>query len=85
MLRLEGRDAAGVICLPGPTGPLAWAVAFDGDMSRWSPGIVLFAMTIQRAIGQGATCLDLLRGQQRYKSELGAADASIYQAVIKRR
>lgn len=85
MLRLEGRDAAGVICFPGPTGPLAWAAAFDGEMSRWSPGIVLFAMTIQRAIDAGATCFDLLRGQQRYKSELGAVDVPIYRAVIKRR
>jgi len=42
-------------------------------------------MTIQRAIEQGATCFDLLRGQQRYKSELGATDAPVYRVTLKRK
>jgi CelD/BcsL family acetyltransferase involved in cellulose biosynthesis len=84
-LRLEGRDAAGLICFPGHDGPLVWAAGFDHAMSKWSPGIVLFAMTMQRAIAQGATCFDLLRGQQRYKSELGAVDAPVYRVTLRRR
>ena len=52
---------------------------------KWSPGIVLFAMTMQRAIEQGATSFDLLRGQQRYNSELGAVDTPVYRVTLKRR
>ncbi len=84
-LRLEGRDAAGLICFPGHDGPLVWAAGFDHAMSKWSPGIVLFAMAMQRAIGQGATCFDLLRGQQRYKSELGAVDSPVYRVTLRRK
>jgi CelD/BcsL family acetyltransferase involved in cellulose biosynthesis len=84
-LRLEGRDAASLIAFPGHDGPLVWAAGYDNAMSKWSPGIVLFAMTIQRAIEQGATCFDLLRGQQRYKSELGAVDSPVYRVTLKRK
>ena len=84
-LRLEGNDAAGLICFPGHDGPLVWAAGYDNAMSKWSPGIVLFAMAMQRAIKQGATCFDLLRGQQRYKAELGAVDAPVYRVTLKRK
>ena len=83
-LRLEDRDAAGLICFPGKDGPMLWAVGYDNAMCKWSPGIVLFAMAIQHAIGEGATCFDLLRGQQRYKSELGAIDSPVYRVTLKR-
>jgi CelD/BcsL family acetyltransferase involved in cellulose biosynthesis len=81
-LKLEGRDAAGLVCFPGKEGPLLWTVGHDLTMSKWSPGIVLFAMTVQRAIADGAQFFDLLRGQQRYKHELGAAESPIHRVTL---
>ena len=73
-LTLEDKPAAGLICFPSSSGPLLWAAGFDHAMAKWSPGIVLFAMAIQDAIAGGDKYFDLLRGQSRYKSELGAQD-----------
>lgn len=82
LLRLEGRDAAGLICFPSPIGPLLWGAGFDAAARRWSPGIVLFAMVIQRAIADGAQYFDLMRGEARYKSNLGAVDSPIYRVTL---
>ncbi|MGH7176307.1 MAG: GNAT family N-acetyltransferase, partial [Tepidisphaeraceae bacterium] len=85
LLRLKGRDAAGLISLPTAAGPLLWASGFDQTQSSWSPGIVLFAMAIERAISRGEQWLDLLRCQQRYKSEFGAVDSPICRITLTRR
>jgi CelD/BcsL family acetyltransferase involved in cellulose biosynthesis len=82
ILKLEGRDAAGLICFPSKDGPLLWAAGYDNAMCKWSPGIVLFAMAMQRAIAEGAQYFDLLRGQQRYKHELGAIESPIYRITL---
>ena len=60
-----------------------WAGGFDTECAKWSPGIVLFAMTIRAAIESGATYFDLLRGQSRYKSELGAVDRVLMRLTLK--
>ena len=84
MLRLEGREAAGLISFPSKQGPLLWAAGFDLEMSQWSPGIVLFALAMQQAIAEGVKYFDLLRGQQRYKSELGAVNSPIYRITLRK-
>jgi CelD/BcsL family acetyltransferase involved in cellulose biosynthesis len=73
-LMVQGQHAAGLIALPTNQGQILWNTAFDPAMKQWSPGIVLFAMLIRRAIEQGNTVFDLLRGQYDYKYRLGAAD-----------
>jgi CelD/BcsL family acetyltransferase involved in cellulose biosynthesis len=83
-LRLNGADAAGLICFPGSSGPLLWAAGFDPHMSKHSPGIVLFGLALQHAISERASHFDLLRGQQRYKSELGAVESPVHRITLKR-
>jgi CelD/BcsL family acetyltransferase involved in cellulose biosynthesis len=73
-LMVQGQHAAGLIALPTNQGQILWNTAFDPAMKQWSPGIVLFARLIRRAIEQGNTVFDLLRGQYDYKYRLGAAD-----------
>jgi hypothetical protein len=41
-------------------------------------------MVIQRAIAGGARYFDLMRGEARYKSNLGAVDSSIYRVTLDR-
>jgi CelD/BcsL family acetyltransferase involved in cellulose biosynthesis len=71
-LMLNDQPAAGLICFPSRNGPMMWAAASTPSTRNGVPGIVLFAMTIRDAIENGAKSFDLLRGQSRYKSELGA-------------
>lgn len=73
-LIIENKHAAGIIALPTHNGQILWNTTFDPEMRQWSPGIVLFAMLIRRAIEQKHTTFDLLRGQYEYKYRLGAAD-----------
>jgi CelD/BcsL family acetyltransferase involved in cellulose biosynthesis len=82
-LVLQDKPAAGLICFPAPNGPMMWAGGFDGQCAKWSPGIVLFAMTIRAAIEGGAKYFDLLRGQSRYKSELGAVDRPLMRVTLR--
>lgn len=85
MLRLEGKEAAGLISFNSKEGPMLWAAGFDPAMSKLSPGMVLMGMAIQRAIGDGAKYFDLLRGMSRYKHELGAVDAPVHRITLRAR
>jgi CelD/BcsL family acetyltransferase involved in cellulose biosynthesis len=82
-LYLKDKPAAALIAFPSRDGPLAWAAGFDAETSKWSPGIVLFAMAMQDAIHTGAKHFDLLRGQSRYKNELGAVDFPLHRLTLK--
>lgn len=84
-LLLEGQPAAGLICFDSSDGPMLWAAGFDINQSKWSPGIVLMAMSIQHSIDRKAPCFDLLRGMSRYKSELGAVDAPVHRITLSRK
>jgi CelD/BcsL family acetyltransferase involved in cellulose biosynthesis len=84
LLRLEERNVAGLISFPCRSGPLLWGAGFDAEARSWSPGIVLFAMAIQRAIAGGARYFDLMRGEARYKSNLGAVDSPICRVTLDR-
>lgn len=83
-LRLNGADAAGLICFPSANGPQLWAAGFDPTLCKLSPGIVLFGLAIQHAISERAEHFDLLRGQQRYKSELGAVESPIHRITLRK-
>ena len=82
-LMIDGAPAAGLIELPSETGPLMYNGGFDPALKPWSPGIVLFAMAIRRAIDQGATVFDLLRGREEYKYRLGARDEPLYRIALR--
>lgn len=84
-LYLEGERAAGLISFPSMQGPQLWAAGYDQRFKQWSPGVVLFALAIQQAIAEGAPYFDLLRGQQRYKSELQASYSPLFQVTLTRR
>ena len=52
----------------------AYLGGFDPDFAFESPGTVLMGDALDRMTGEGAGCIDLLRGQEPYKHEWGAFD-----------
>ena len=48
-------------------------LAFDPELSRWSPGLVNTLDAIQSAAGEGMTRVEFLGGGERYKLELADA------------
>ena len=51
---------------------------FDPEYREFSPGIVLVAHTIQRAIEEGLEVYDFLRGPEPYKYDFGAKDRDLF-------
>jgi CelD/BcsL family acetyltransferase involved in cellulose biosynthesis len=84
-LMLNEQPAAELICFPSKDGPMMWTGGWDMQFAQWSPGIVLFGMAIQHSIEKGAKYFDLLRGQSRYKKELGATDVPINRLTLRRK
>ena len=49
----------------------------------FSVGLLSKALALQRAIEQGKTRFDFLRGHERYKYELGAQDLNVHKVLIR--
>ncbi len=56
----------------------------DPDARDLSPGVVLVAKYVERAIASGRRRMDFLRGNEPYKYEWGAVDEPIQRLLIRR-
>jgi CelD/BcsL family acetyltransferase involved in cellulose biosynthesis len=83
-LFLNDAPAAGLICFTSKEGPMMWAGGWNAELRAHSPGIVLFGMAIRDSIEKGFKHFDLLRGQCRYKDELGAAEYPLRRITLRR-
>ncbi len=75
-LRVDGRRVA-ALCGFKHRGELAYylgGVGDVGEVSRYSPGLVLHALCMQELIAEGVGIYDFLRGTERYKYACGAVD-----------
>jgi CelD/BcsL family acetyltransferase involved in cellulose biosynthesis len=77
------RIAAGVTFDDGDT-VYYYNAGVDPDARELSPGVVMVACYVQRAIALGRTRLDFLRGNEPYKYEWGAADTPIERLLVQR-
>jgi CelD/BcsL family acetyltransferase involved in cellulose biosynthesis len=59
-------------------------MAYDQRARGRSPGIVLLAAVIERAIADGLERFDFMRGLERYKLELGGTPSSLVRLRIAR-
>ena len=50
----------------------AFNTGYNPDFYKLSPGVVSFALDIEEAIDEGFTCYNFLRGEERFKYDLGA-------------
>lgn len=59
--------------------------AYEPEYAQSSPGLVMVSELVRRALDENLRVLDLLRGSERYKYELGAQPVPLNHARIKRR
>lgn len=81
---LEGGDtqvAAGFSFVLGDTVYL-YNSSFEPDAYRWSPGMVLLACLIERSLDDGLARLDFLKGEERYKYQLGGVARALSHVTV---
>jgi CelD/BcsL family acetyltransferase involved in cellulose biosynthesis len=61
---------------------LFYNVAYDPDYASYSPGFYLFHASIVEAISQKKSCVDFLRGREKYKYDFGAKECKIYSLTL---
>ncbi len=84
VLRVDGAEAAVLFGFAYRGVLAAYNAAYDPGLSSLSIGIVSHAWAIRDAIGEGIRTYDLLRGDERYKYDLGARDRFLTRLVATR-
>jgi CelD/BcsL family acetyltransferase involved in cellulose biosynthesis len=79
----DRRIAAGVH-FRTPDGYLYYNAGTDPRARELSPGVIMVASYIQRAIEEGCRRLDFMRGNEPYKYEWGAIDEPIQRILVRR-
>lgn len=59
-----------------------WFPAYDPDLARYSPGLVLLLRMAEEAARRGITQVDLGRGRQRYKDEFASGEVRVAQGRV---
>jgi CelD/BcsL family acetyltransferase involved in cellulose biosynthesis len=68
----DNRPIAAEICFRDQSSSFAYQIGIDPDALGHSPGWLVNAASIRRAIGLGLSSFDLCRGDAEYKRHLGA-------------
>ena len=77
-LKMEGKPVAGLMCFENKQEGWAYNSGFDPDYGYYSVGILLMAYKIKRAIEKDKKIFSFLRGDERYKYELGGEDLRLF-------
>jgi CelD/BcsL family acetyltransferase involved in cellulose biosynthesis len=83
-LSVGGRRIASGVHLETPDGYLYYNAGVDPEARDLSPGVLMVARYIERAIHEGKRRLDFLRGDESYKYEWGALDEPIQRLLVRR-
>lgn len=81
-IQLDGRTIAALHALAARGRVHAYQQGIDPAMASYSPGSVLVASAVERAIADGASELDLLRGAEPYKYRWGAIDRPTFRLAL---
>lgn len=84
VLELNGERPAMCVNFDYGSSYLLYNSGYDPAYARLSVGLLNKALTIKWAIASGKRVFDFLRGDERYKYELGAVDRWIYRLTIRR-
>ncbi|MBI3537348.1 MAG: GNAT family N-acetyltransferase [Chloroflexi bacterium] len=77
-LEIEGKPAAAIFNFFYREDVLVYNSGYDPEnFGAWSPGVVLFAFSLQDAIAARRRRYDFLQGNEEYKYRLGAHDARV--------
>ena len=83
-MEIDGQRTAASLCFDYASTRLLYNSGYDPEYSYYSVGLLLHALSLQDAIGQGLAYFDFLRGPEAYKHHLGGSQRKLYQMVIKR-
>ena len=84
-LDIGGRPVASYFCFEYRNEVLVYNSGYDATASpHLSPGWVLLAQLIQRAIAEGHARFDFLQGNEDYKHRFGGVDEPVYRTLIRR-
>lgn len=81
-LKIEGKIAAGIMSFENQDEYWLYNSGYDPEFAYYSVGLLLKAHSIKKAIETGKKKYDFLRGNERYKYELGAKDLQLYRIEI---
>lgn len=83
-LELDGKPVATSLCFEIARSRLIYNSGFDPEYRGLSVGVVNHAMLLQRSMDEGIEFVDFLRGNERYKYDLGASDRGLYRVIVTR-
>lgn len=77
----DGRVVAASFGYRDEDGYYLYNSAFDPDLGHTSPGQVMLGLMIERAISEGCSVFDFLKGDETYKFRLGAIERPLYDII----
>jgi CelD/BcsL family acetyltransferase involved in cellulose biosynthesis len=83
-LTVGGRRVAAGVHLETDDGYLYYNAGVDPDAGALSPGVLMIARYVERALARGMRRFDFLRGSEPYKYEWGALDEPIQRLLVRR-
>ena len=83
-LELSGERVACCICFDYGESYLLYNSGYDPSYSQLSVGLLNKAFSIQTAIEEGRHSFNFLKGNERYKYDLGAKDVAVYHMTARR-
>jgi hypothetical protein len=81
-LFIEEKPAATLFYFESDTQILLYNSGYDPEQKYYSAGLLLTAHLIKKSIEEGKQIFDFLRGNERYKYDLGGIDKKLYRFVI---
>lgn len=83
-LELSGKRVASALCFDYGQVRFLYNAGYDPEYASLSVGLLIKAMCLKQAIEEGKAYFDFLRGNERYKYDLGARDVQVYRLSIHR-
>jgi hypothetical protein len=83
-LEVNGERVAGCICFDYGESYLLYNSGYDPAYSQLSVGLLNKALSLQTAIEEGRQSFNFLKGNERYKYNLGGKDEAVYHLTARR-
>ncbi|HSW87769.1 MAG TPA: GNAT family N-acetyltransferase [Candidatus Saccharimonadales bacterium] len=81
-LNIDNKPVASVMSFIGQGKTLLYNSGFDPEYSYYSVGLILHAYLVKKSIEEKLSIHDFLRGNERYKYDLGAKDMQLYRITL---
>jgi len=82
-LEMEGKRVAATLSFQNDDQVLLYNSGFDPEYSYFSVGFLLKAYLLKKSIEEGRKIYDFLRGEERYKYDMGGQDLNLWKILVK--